>query len=113
MVVLSRRETQVLQGILDGKTLRAIGAHGRAEGRRSAVAVGLLARTPANETGTRDEDPRRDRALQSGTSHESGAAIAISVKTMELLLTGLRRYAKTSTTTELLRLVVEHCAGLI
>lgn len=135
MVGRSRRARLVRQRILDGKTWRAIGAqpqrchgtvvrarrrldamiraHGGVKGWRSAVAVDSLEGTPSRTRGTRAEDPRQNQACLSGTAHERGAAIAICVKTMELLLAGMRRYAKASMTTELLRLVVEYCAGLI
>lgn len=135
MVGRARRARQRRQRILDGKTWRAIGAqpqrrhgtvvrvrrrldamigaHGGVTGWRSAAAVGSIEGTPSRKRQTRTEDPRQDQACRSGTAHERGAAIAICVKTMELVLAGLRRYAKASMTTELLRLVVEYCAGLI
>jgi len=136
MGALSPRDTQVLDGILDGKALRAIGvqmgmrraavvmarrriyrtigAHGRADVVRYAATVGRRAPPTPGLRRTRRADPRGERARPGRTAQEVAAAIGVSVKMLELMLAGLRRYAKVSSTTGLwLRVVVEQCAGLI
>lgn len=60
-----------------------------------------------------DGTMRRAHGRQRGASHEVAEAIALSLKTMELLLASVRGYMQASTAQTLLRMIVEYCAGLV
>lgn len=60
-----------------------------------------------------DTGGRRAHGRPRGASHEVAEAIALSLKTMELLLASVRGYMQASTAQTLLRMIVEYCAGLV
>ena len=68
--------------------------------------------TPEIE-GMRDRTMRRAHGRQRGAAQEGAEAIALSLKTMELLLASARGYMQAPTAQTLLRMIVEYCAGLV
>lgn len=52
--------------------------------------------------------------LDEGRAQRAAAdAAGISIKTVELTLAGIREYARTTTTSELVRVIVDQLGGLI
>lgn len=135
MVALSPRETQVLEGILGKKKMREIGeqlgirrtsivqarrtlykqigAHGRADLIRYAVSVGLIPLADRDLMCTRRKEPTLRLVLEGRPQRPVAEGIGVWIKMMELMLSGLRQYARSSSTTALLRIIVELCGGLV
>lgn len=135
MVVLSPRDTQVLEGILGKKKMREIGeqlgirrtsvvrarrtlykqigAHGRADLIRYAVSVGLIPLADRDLMCTRREEPTLRLGLEERPQHQVAEGIGMSIKAVELMLSGMRQYVRTSSMSALLRIIVEQCGGLV
>lgn len=63
--------------------------------------------------GTRREDPVRRSQSAGRTQRPVADAVAVSLKTLELLLAGLRHYTVTTTTSTVVRVIVDQLARLI
>lgn len=135
MVALSPQETQVLEGILGEKKMREIGrqlgirrttvvmtrrmiyaktgAHGRTDLIHYAISVGLIPKGDYDLMWTRSEEPAQRLVLEERPQHQVAEGVGMSLKTLELMLSGMWQYARTSSMSTLLRIIVEQCGDLV
>lgn len=132
---LTLREHQVCAGLLAGKCYREIGqelglrrnsvaclaksvyrksgCNGRAALLRHAILRGWVPGTDRNLSWTRREQQVLNLSLRGKTQREIAACLGLSLKTLDLTLRAMRRYAGAETTAVLVRLAVEQVAGMV
>lgn len=135
MEKLTPREHQVCVGLLAGRRYREIGqelglrrnsvaclaksiyrklsVEGRAALLRHAILRGWVAGADRNLSWTRREQQVLNLALRGNTQREIAKCLGLSLKTLDLTLRSMRRYAGANTTAVLVRLAVEQVAGMV
>lgn len=135
MEMLTPREHQVCVGLLAGKRYRAIGAElglrrhsvaalakrvyrklnveGRAALLRYAILRGWVTGADRGLNWTRREAQVLNLALKGNTQREIAKCLGLSIKTLDLTLRTMRRYAGAQSTAALVRLAVEQVAGMV
>lgn len=135
MEQLTPREHQVCQGLLVSKRYREIGqelglrrssvaclakrvysklsVQGRSGLLRYAILRGWVPGTDRNLSWTRREQQVLNLALRGNSQREIAACLGLSLKTLDVTLRAMRRYAGAETTAVLIRLAVEQVAGMV
>lgn len=135
MEQLTPREHQVCVGLLAGKryreigqelglrrhsvaalakrVYRSLGVSGRAALLRYGILRGWVPGTNRNLSWTRREQQVLNLALRGNTQREIAACLGLSLKTLDLTLRAMRRYAGAETTAVLVRVAVEQVAGML
>lgn len=132
---LTPREHQVCQGLLKGmryqeigvelglrrssvaclakRVYRALGVTGRVGLLRYAILRGWVPGTDRGLHWTRREQQVLNLALRGNSQREIAACLGLSIKTLDLTLWAMRKYAGAETTAVLIRVAVEQVAGLV
>lgn len=132
---LTPREQQVCVGLLSGKryreigvelglrrhsvaslakrVYRALGVNGRAGLLRYAILCGWVPGADRQLTWTRREQQILNLSLKGNSQREIAAYLGLSLKTLDLTLRAMRRYAGAETTAVLVRLAVGQVAGMV
>jgi len=132
---LTRRQTIVTMGLLAGRTYRQIGAdlgagvnavrmlaravyarlgvRGRAGLLRYAVTHGWIVGVDRGLHWTRREQLVLNGVLAGRSQRDIAEALGLSMATVDATLRAMRRYARASTTAELVRIAVEQVVGIL